>query len=457
MGLNVIILAAGKGTRMVSSIPKVMHKLAGIAMLEHVVRTAESLNPKSIQVVYGNGGSAVRDDLDYLDVTWVEQKEQLGTGHAVMQALPNVDDADQVLVLYGDVPLISCETLNKLAAETPANGLGLIVTELADPTGFGRIIRNEMGNIISIVEHKDANAQQLTVKEVNTGIVTTTAQHLKCWLPALKNNNSQGEYYLTDIVSLAVEQGLFVGGVLAACTEEVQGVNDRWQLANLEHYYQQAMAKKLTLQGVTVMDMNRIYVRGHIELEQDVLLDINVMMEGTVKIGSMTRIGPNVMLKDCDIASNVTIGAHSIIDGAIIKEGCDVGPFARIRPGTVLEKGAKVGNFVELKKTHLGAGSKASHLSYLGDAKIGAGVNIGAGTITCNYDGVNKHVTTIEDGAFIGSNSSLVAPVTIGKNATIGANSAITADAPAETLSVARAKQRAVEGWSRPVKAEETA
>lgn len=452
MGLQVIILAAGKGTRMMSDIPKVLHKLAGIAMLERVVRTASSLEPKAIHVIYGSGGDTVREQLSHMPVNWIEQKEQLGTGHAVMQALPAVDADDQVLVLYGDVPLISAETLNKLAKETPQHGLGIVVTEVPDPSGLGRIVRNEMGNIVAIIEHKDANEQQLKINEINTGIVLTSGQNLHSWLPTLKNNNAQGEYYLTDIVSLAVSQARYVGGVMAHCTEEVQGVNDRWQLANLENYYQYQMAKQLTLQGVTVMDIHRVYVRGDIDIDKDVLLDINVMLEGQVKIGSMTRIGPNVLLKDCDIASNVKIGAHSILEGVVVHEGCEIGPFARVRPGTVLKAGSKVGNFVEVKNTTLGEGSKASHLAYLGDAEIGAGVNVGAGTITCNYDGINKHKTTIGDGAFIGSNSSLVAPVTIGEHATIGAGSTITSDTPNDQLTVARAKQRSISGWSRPKK-----
>ena len=454
MGLNIVILAAGQGTRMVSDIPKVMHKLAGVSMIERVVRTAQSLNPTKIQVVYGNGGSRVREACDYLPVEWVEQEHRMGTGHAVLQALPQVDANDQVLVLYGDVPLISKETLIKLQDETPDNGLGLVVTEVNDPTSFGRIIRNEMGNIVAIVEHKDANPEQLKIKEINTGIIMTSAKHLKEWLPSLSNKNSSEEYYLTDIVGKAVTDGIYVGGVLSHCTAEVQGVNDRWQLANLEHYYQQEMAKKLTLSGVTIMDIHRVYVRGEVDIQKDVLLDVNVMMEGHVKIGSFTRIGPNVLLKDCEIASNVKIGAHSIIEGAIIAEGCEVGPFVRIRPGTVLEAGAKIGNFVEVKKTRMGPGSKASHLSYLGDSEIGAKVNIGAGTITCNYDGMNKHKTIIKDGVFIGSNTSLIAPVTIGENATIGAGSVITRQAPGNKLTVSRAKQQVVEGWQRVKKSD---
>lgn len=452
MGLNIIILAAGQGSRMKSDTPKVMHKIAGIPMLERVVRTAQSLSPKKIQVVYGNGGSIVHEALAYLPVEWVKQEHRLGTGHAVLQALPFVDDEDQVLVLLGDVPLISKNTLALLAQETPTNGLGLVVTELSDPSGLGRIIRNEMGNIIAIVEHRDANEQQLKVKEINTGIMITSAKHLKSWLPKLDNKNIQGEYYLTDIVGLAVQEGFFVGGVMAHCQQEVQGVNDRLQLANLEHYFQQEKAKQLALSGVTIMDMNRVYIRGDVVIAQDVTLDTNVMIEGQVSIDSHSSIGPNVIIRDSKISSGVQVGAHSIIEGAVIGPGCKIGPFARLRPGTVLEPGVKIGNFVEVKQSHLGENTKASHLSYIGDAEIGAGVNIGAGTITCNYDGVNKHQTKIGDGVFIGSNTALVAPVKLGAGATIGAGSVITRSAPKGQLTVARAKQCSVDGWQRPEK-----
>ncbi len=453
MALNIIILAAGRGKRMSSMLPKVMHPLGGIPLLERVVNTAKSLQPKSIQVVHGNGGSMVHDAMAYLDVIWVKQSKQLGTGHAVLQAMPHCDPEDKILVLYADVPLISLKTLKLLLKNTPKKGLGLVVTELQDPSGFGRIIRNEMANITAIVEHKDANEEQLKIQEINTGILTTRAKHLQHWLPQLGNTNKQGEYYLTDIVSLAVADGCPVGGVHAHCHEEVKGVNDRWQLAELERYYQQQTAYQLTLQGVTVMDPQRLDVRGEgLQLAQDTTLDVNVVLEGKVIVDSNTVIGPNVYLRNVEIGQNVTIMANSVIEDAIIGDDCTVGPFARIRPGTVLEQGAKVGNFVETKKATLGKGSKASHLSYLGDAVIGARVNIGAGTITCNYDGQNKHVTKIGDGAFIGSNTSLVAPVAIGEDATIGAGSTITQDAPAEKLTLARERQRTLDNWKKPTR-----
>ena len=450
MGLKVVILAAGKGKRMASNVSKVLHPLGGIPLLQRVVNTAESLNPDDIFVVYGNGGSYVRDQLSDLAVTWVKQDEQLGTGHAVLQAIPACKHNDNVLVLYGDVPLITTKTLKQLLKDTPRNGLGLMVTELEDPSGFGRIIRNEMGNIVAIVEEKDATNVQRRIKEINTGIISASAKLLKSWLPVLKNNNKQQEYYLTDIVALAVSSGHPVGGIMAHCREEVRGVNDRWQLAKLERYYQYTYAKQLSYSGVTVADPNRLDVRGHLVTGIDIYFDVNVVIEGMVKIGSNCVIGPNVLLKDTTIGDNVTVLANSVLNGAIVKEEASVGPFARIRPGTVIEKNAKVGNFVETKNTVLGEGSKASHLTYLGDATIGKYVNIGAGTITCNYDGVNKWPTTIGDAAFIGSNSSLIAPINIGAKATVAAGSSISSDAPPNVLTLARAKQSVIAKWTRP-------
>jgi len=455
MTLHVVILAAGNGKRMNSKIPKVLHKLAGVPMLEHVIRTAKTLDAK-VHVVHGNGGSRVQETLSHLDVHWVKQEEQLGTGHAVLQAMPFCEDEDQIMVLYGDVPLTSTQTLKQLLTDTPHNGLGLIVTELEDPTGFGRIVRNEMGNILAIVEHKDASGDQLKIQEINTGILTAKAGLMKKWLPALKNENNQNEYYLTDVVSLAVDDGHPVGGVMAHCIEEVQGVNDRWQLTNLERYYQRHYAQQLCYQGVTVIDFNRIDIRcTTLSIGIDTTLDVNVVLEGDVQIGSNCMIGPNVVIKDAVIGDHVCVNANTVIEGAQIDNECAVGPFARIRPGSVMKAKSKVGNFVEMKKSILGENSKAQHLSYLGDAIIGQSVNIGAGTITCNYDGVNKWQTEIADAAFIGSNTSLVAPVKIGAKATIGAGSVITCDATPDKLTVARAKQTTVKGWKRPQKKEE--
>jgi bifunctional UDP-N-acetylglucosamine pyrophosphorylase/glucosamine-1-phosphate N-acetyltransferase len=448
MGLHIVILAAGSGKRMASAEPKVLHQIGGVSMLEHVVNTAALLEPDLIHVIYGNGGELVPKTLSHLAVNWVRQDRQLGTGHAVSKALPHTDSKDSILVLYGDVPLISVRTLKQLLQDTPNNGLGLVVTELEDPSGFGRIIRNEVGNIIAIVEHKDANVTQRKIREINTGILTTTARHLKTWLPLLKNKNKQKEYYLTDIVSLAVNEGSPVGGVMAHCHEEVQGVNDRWQQATLERYYQKTQAQKLAYAGVTLIDPQRLDVRGHVKAGTDTVIDVNVVLEGNVEIGNNCYIGPNVILRDATLANNVTVLANSIINGAKVAKGCQVGPFARLRPGTVLMEKAKVGNFTEVKKSTIGEGSKANHLSYIGDATIGEHVNIGAGTITCNYDGENKWPTTIGDGAFVGSNSSLVAPVKIGKNAVIGSGSIVAKDAPADQLTLTqRLEHRSLKSW----------
>ena len=453
MGLSVIILAAGKGNRMMTDTPKILHPLGGVPLLERVVNAAVALHADAIHVVYGNGGSTVHETLNYLPVNWVQQKEQLGTGHAVMQAIPHCKDGDQVIVLYGDVPLISVKTLHHLLETAPHNGLGLVVAELDDPTGLGRIIRNEMGNIVRIVEEKDATPQQLKLREVNTGIMTAKGDHFKKWLPQLNQSNQQEEYYLTDIVALAVDEGCPVGGVLTHSLEEVQGVNDRWELAKLERYFQLMAAKQLTLAGVTVVDPHRLDIRGDdVRVDRDVVIDVNVILEGKVRIGKNSNIGANAILKNVTVGEGVEIQPNSILEDTTVADHCSVGPFARLRPGTVLAEGATVGNFVEIKKTTLGAGSKANHLTYLGDADVGAHVNIGAGTITCNYDGVNKWVTSIKDGVFIGSNTALVAPVTIAKGATIGAGSTITHDAPPDRLTVARARQQSLDGWEKPVK-----
>lgn len=449
MALSIVILAAGKGKRMVSPLPKVMHRLGGITMLERVVQTAQALSPEKIHVVYGNGGATLRESLPHLNVHWAFQKEQLGTGHAVMQALPACDDNERVLVLYGDVPVITLQTLQMLLSETPQDGVGLLVAELEDPTGFGRIVRDHHDNIVGIIEEKDANPTQRAIREINTGIVTAPAAFMKTCLPRLSNHNAQHEYYLTDMISLAVEDGLSVRGVRAENPNEVRGVNDPWQLATLERYYQLERAKQLAYSGVTIMDPARLDIRGEVFIAPSVKLDVNVVLEGRVTIGKDSDIGPNVVIKNTTIGQHVKIHANTVIDGAVIEDGCEVGPFARVRPDSILKAKAKVGNFVEMKKTILGENSKASHLSYLGDAIIGNNVNIGAGTITCNYDGVNKWQTEIGDGAFIGSNTSLIAPIKIGAHATIGAGSAISKFAPADQLTVSRAKQISLESWKR--------
>lgn len=452
MTLSIVILAAGKGKRMASQIPKVMHPLGGVSLLERVVKTAESLHPKKIHVVYGNGGSTLPESLPHLNVHWVFQKEQLGTGHAVMQALPACTDRERILVLYGDVPVISADTLRQLLEEAPENGVGLLVTELEDPTGFGRIVRDHDDNIVAIIEEKDATRTQRAIKEINTGIVTAPAKFLKECLPRVSNQNAQHEYYLTDMIALAVEDGVPVRSVAAQNSNETRGVNDPWQLATLERYYQAERARALAYSGVTIMDPVRLDIRGDVSVAPSTKLDVNVILEGNVTIGSGCDIGPNVIIKNSTLGARVKILANSVIEGAVIEDECIVGPFARVRSETILKSKSKIGNFVEIKKTTLGENSKASHLTYLGDALIGKDVNIGAGTITCNYDGVNKWQTTIADGAFIGSNTSLIAPVDIEKNATIAAGSAITKNAPAEQLTITRAKQTVVPNWKRPTK-----
>lgn len=452
MSLSVVVLAAGKGKRMRTGLPKVLHTLAGVTLLERVVSIAQQLNPQNIYVVYGNGGQRVREEMTHLQVEWVEQHEPLGTGHAVQQVLPYLNTNEQVLVLYGDVPLISKETLSHLLAATPKKSLGLVVAKLENPTGLGRIIRNPLGNIIQIVEEKDANEYQLNIKEINTGIMTTSAEQLKEWLPQLKPHNAQKEYYLTDIVRMAVANGYSVGGVLANTVEEIRGVNNLLELSNLERFYQHSQAQNFMLEGVTIIDPNRFDVRGEVSISADAVIDVNVVLEGKVSIGAYSHIGPNVVLKNVQVGEHVKIEPNCVIEDAILDDECVIGPFARIRPGTHIGKKAKVGNFVEIKNTKLGENSKAPHLSYLGDAVIGKDVNLGAGTITVNYDGVNKYQTVIEDKAFVGCDSQLIAPVTIGTGAFIAAGSTITTNAPANQLTIARAKQRTIEGWKRKEK-----
>lgn len=452
MTLSVVILAAGKGKRMASAMPKVMHLVGGVSMLERVIQTAQSLHPTNIHVVYGNGGSTLPNSLPHLSVNWVYQQQQLGTGHAVMQALPFCEDNERILVLYGDVPLISIHTLEQLLAQTPKHGIGLLVTEFDNPTGFGRIVRDHEDNILAIIEDKDATRTQRAIKEINTGIVTAPAKFLKNCLPRVSNKNAQHEFYLTDMIALAVEDGVPVCSVTAINSNEVRGVNDPWQLVKLERYYQSECARQLALSGVAIMDPERLDIRGNPSIAPSVKLDINVILEGEVKIGAGSEIGPNVVIKNSIIGERVKIYANSVIEGAVIENDCEVGPFARVRAETIMKTKSKIGNFVETKKTVLGENSKASHLTYLGDAEIGKDVNVGAGTITCNYDGVNKYKTEIGDGAFIGSNTSLVAPIQIGNNATIAAGSVVTKNAPAEELTITRAKQTVVPNWKRPQK-----
>lgn len=449
--LHVVILAAGEGKRMKSKLPKVLQKLAGRPMLAHAIDAARALQPTGIHIVYGHGGERVRAAFaDQPDLQWAEQAQQLGTGHAVQQAMPDVPDGAQVLVLYGDVPLITAHTLHRLL-DSPGR-LSVLVAELADPTGYGRIVRDAEGRVAAIVEQKDADEEQRRIRIVNTGILSVEATALKGWLDALSNDNAQGEYYLTDIFAQAADEYTAAEMVAVADPLETEGANDPWQLSQLERAYQLRTARQLCVQGVRFADVNRIDVRGKVTVGSDVEIDVDVVLEGDVQLGDGVRIGPFCRLKDVKLAAGTEVRAHCDLDGAVTEGAVQIGPYARLRPGTVLADGVHIGNFVETKNAKIGVGSKANHLAYLGDAIVGAGVNVGAGVITCNYDGVNKSTTTIGDGAFIGSNSSLVAPVTIGKQATIGAGAVITKDAPEGQLTVARSRQTTIEGWHRPKK-----
>ena len=451
MSLDIVILAAGQGTRMRSALPKVLHPIAGQSMLAHVLQTARSLKPTSIQVVIGHGADLVREQLAAADVNFVLQSEQLGTGHAVAQAIPHLK-AENTLVLYGDVPLIEGATLQSLLSHLSADSMALLTVNLANPAGYGRIVRNQANAVQAIVEHKDANPEQLNICEGNTGILAAPRQRLIDWLGRLSNSNAQGEYYLTDIIAMAVADGLTVATETACDAMEVQGANDRLQLSELERHYQQRAARRLMAQGVTLLDPARFDVRGEVSVGRDVLIDINVILEGKVEIADNVSIGPNCVIKDSILRAGAVIKANTHLDGADVGEGADCGPFARLRPGTVLAARAHVGNFVELKNTRLGEGAKAGHLTYLGDSEIGARSNIGAGTITCNYDGANKFKTIMGEDVFIGSNSSLVAPLNLGAGSTTGAGSTITADVPAHALAVGRGRQRNLENWARPKK-----
>lgn len=454
--LHVVVLAAGEGKRMKSALPKVLQKIAGMPMLGHVIATARTLAPAGIHVVYGHGGDQVRAAFaDQSDLHWAEQTERKGTGHAVRQAMDagsasTIPDDARVLVLYGDAPLNRSETLQRmLAIAAPLIGL---TTELADPFGYGRVLRDAQGRVAAIVEEKDATDEQRRIHLVYTGVIVADAASLRRWLDGLKNDNSQGEYYLTDVFAAASDEFTPAEIVIAEDPQETEGANDAWQLAQLERAFQLRAVRRLCVDGARFADVNRVDVRGEVIVGQDVEIDANVIFEGRVVLGDGVRIGPFCRLKDVELAAGTEVRAHCDLEGAKTEGAALIGPFARLRPGTVLADGVHIGNFVETKNARIGVGSKANHLSYLGDAAIGAGVNVGAGTITCNYDGANKSTTTIEDGAFIGSNAALVAPVRIGKGATIAAGSVISKDAPDGKLTVARVKQVTIEGWKRPVK-----
>ncbi|OGS95596.1 MAG: UDP-N-acetylglucosamine diphosphorylase/glucosamine-1-phosphate N-acetyltransferase [Gallionellales bacterium RIFCSPLOWO2_02_FULL_57_47] len=448
--MNIVILAAGKGTRMYSAKPKVLHALAGKPLVQHVLDRASELKPQLICVVYGHGGEAVPQAMQQYSAKFVIQEPQLGTGHAVQQAVPHLGDDSDTMVLYGDVPLIQHGTLHQM--RQAGSGLVLLTVNLANPTGYGRIVRNEQGDVLSIVEEKDATAEQREINEVNTGILLAPTKMLRGWLAKLQNNNAQGEYYLTDIVSMAVQQGVAVHTVQPAQEWEIHGINSKAQLAVLERTWQLVEAGRLLVHGVTLADPARIDVRGKLSCGRDVEIDVGCIFEGDVSLGNNVRVGAYSVIRNASIDNDTDIAPYSHIDSSKVGANCRIGPYSRLRPGTRLHDGVHIGNFVEVKNSEIAANSKANHLSYIGDSTVGSRVNVGAGTITCNYDGANKHRTVIEDDVFIGSGTMLVAPVTVGKGATIGAGSTITRNTPEGELTLSRSKQVTIAGWKRPTK-----
>jgi len=451
--MEVIVLAAGQGKRMRSVLPKVLQPLAAKPMLGHVLDTARALEARRIVVVYGHGGEVVREALDAPDLAWARQDPPQGTGHAVQQAMPLVEDGDTALILYGDVPLIGVPTLQRLMAAAGERQMALLTVHMADPTGYGRILRDAAGQVTRIVEEKDATPDERRVTEVNTGILAAPVERLRHWLANLKNDNAQGEYYLTDIIAMAVAEGIQVITTQPDAFEETLGVNNKTQLAELERIHQRNIARRLTDAGVTVIDPARLDVRGQLICGRDVEIDINCVFEGRVELGDGVRIGPNCVIRNATLGAGTKVAAFSQIEDTVMGEACVIGPYARTRPGTVLGADVHLGNFVEVKNSNIADHSKANHLAYVGDADIGQRVNVGAGTITCNYDGANKFRTIIEDDVFIGSDTQLVAPVRVGRGATLGAGTTLSKDAPPEQLTVSRAKQVSVAGWKRPVKA----
>jgi bifunctional UDP-N-acetylglucosamine pyrophosphorylase/glucosamine-1-phosphate N-acetyltransferase len=448
--LNIVILAAGKGTRMYSDKPKVLHSLAGKPLLQHVLDCASTLEPQKICVVYGHGGEMVPQAIRNYAPTCVIQEPQLGTGHAVQQAMPHLGNGSKTMVLYGDVPLVQSSTLKQM--QLAGEGLVLLTVSLDNPSGYGRIVRNNFGEVQSIVEQKDASDEQCEIQEVNTGILLAPTEKLNEWLAKLQNKNSQGEYYLTDIVAMAVSDNTSVHTVQPAHPWEVEGINSKTQLAKLERTWQQVQASHLLAQGITLADPERIDVRGQLTCGRDIEIDVGCIFEGNVTLGDRVKVGAYSVIRNSSIHADTQISPYSHIEGSEVGANCIIGPYARLRPGTQLHENAHVGNFVEIKNSEIGKGSKANHLSYIGDSTVGSRVNIGAGTITCNYDGVNKHRTIIEDDAFIGSDTQLVAPVRVGKGATIGAGSTITRDTPDNELTISRSKQMSIPGWLRPIK-----
>lgn len=452
---DIVILAAGKGTRMGSALPKVLHKLAGLPLLGHVINAAKTVSDARQIIVTGHGAELVEETFVASGSHFVQQTEQLGTAHAVNMAVPHLRDNSKVLILYGDVPLIKPATIEKMVTAVKGKTIGLLTIHMENPMGYGRIVRDQAGMIESIVEQKDASEEQLLINEINTGVMALGAKELKAWLPQIDNNNAQGEYYLTDLIAIAAANDYLIDSIQPTSATEVEGVNNRIQLSRLERAHQLELAEALMLSGTTLADPSRFDLRGELSAGQDNFIDVNCLFEGRVTIGSNVSIGPNCQIIDSTISDGVEIKANTVIEHAVIGKQAIIGPFARIRPGTELGNNTKVGNFVETKKAIVGDGSKINHLSYVGDAKLGCGVNVGAGTITCNYDGVNKHKTKIGDGAFIGSNSTLIAPVTIGENGFVAAGSTLTQDVSADALAVSRTKQRNIPGWQRPTKKED--
>ncbi|HEM8280937.1 TPA: bifunctional UDP-N-acetylglucosamine diphosphorylase/glucosamine-1-phosphate N-acetyltransferase GlmU [Providencia stuartii] len=448
---SVVILAAGKGTRMYSELPKVLHLLAGKPMVQHVIDTAKSVGASDIHLVYGHGGDLLKEKLGEQNLNWVLQAEQLGTGHAMQQAAPHFQDDEDIIMLYGDVPLIAKDTLQRLIEAKPEGGIGLLTVILDNPTGYGRIIR-ENGEVIGIIEQKDATEEQRKIQEINTGIMVASGKDFKSWLSQLDNNNAQGEYYITDVIALAHKEGNKIETVHPSRLSEMEGVNNRLQLAALERIYQREQAEKLLLAGVMLIDPERFDIRGTLTHGRDIIIDTNVIIEGNVTLGNNVHIQSGCILKNCVIGDNSVISPYSVIENSELSAECTVGPFARLRPGAKLAAKAHVGNFVEMKNASLGVGSKAGHLTYLGDAQIGENVNIGAGTITCNYDGANKYKTIIGDDVFVGSDTQLIAPVSVANGATIGAGTTVTRDVNEGELVVSRVKQVHIKNWQRPVK-----
>ena len=449
--LAIVILAAGKGSRMRSALPKVLQPLGGKPLLGHVLDACTAVDASSVHIVYGHGGESVQAAFDEPSLKWALQADQLGTGHAVQQAMPAIDDNDTVLVLYGDVPLVTTESLQKLA-DAARQQPTILTVALDDPSGYGRIVRDESGSVTGIVEQKDANTEQQQIREINTGLIGANAAQLKGWLSQLNNDNAQGEYYLTDIVALAVADGLTVGTVCSDDASEVEGINNRLQLAAAERVLQRRLADALMVDGAQIIDPARIDIRGKVSVGADVLIDVGAVFEGDVVLGDNVQIGAYSVIRNATIGSGTVVKPHSVFEDCQVGGDCTIGPFARLRPGAELENGVHIGNFVEVKKSTIADGSKVNHLAYIGDSTIGRGVNVGAGTITCNYDGANKFQTVIEDGAFIGSDTQLVAPVTIGKNATVGAGATITKNVPDGALAITRSPQKHITSWQRPVK-----